>query len=77
MHEIKYLKWLSSDTSTNWWHDSADPDELDDSLANGAVGITSNPVLIKQSLYSRPDIWKSVISDISGDLKGPEKAEEI
>jgi transaldolase len=77
MPEIKYLKWLSGSTSTKWWHDSADPDELNESLANGAAGVTTNPVLIKQSLYSRPDIWDPLISDISRDLKGPEKAEEI
>jgi len=77
MSEIKYLKWLSSNTATNWWHDSADPDELNESLANGAVGVTTNPVLIRQSLYSRPDIWEPVLADMPKDLKGPEKAEEI
>lgn len=77
MSENKYLKWLSVRTPTAWWHDSADPEELAVGMANGAVGITTNPVLVRQSLYSRPDIWKSLLADIPKELKGSEKAEEI
>lgn len=77
MSENKYLKWLASKTPTAWWHDSADPDELATGMANGAVGVTTNPVLIRQSLYSRPDLWEPVLAGIPKELKGPEKAEEI
>jgi len=77
MSENAYLKWLSSNTPSSWWHDSADPDELDIAIANGAVGVTTNPVLVKQSLYSRPDIWRLVIEDIPKDIRGPYKVEEI
>jgi transaldolase len=77
MDEIKFLKWLSSETNSNWWHDSADPDELKVSIENGAVGVTTNPLLIKLSLFSRPEIWNSVLSSVPKDLKGAEKAEAI
>jgi transaldolase len=77
MSENAYLKWLSSNTPSSWWHDSADPDELAVAMANGAVGVTTNPVLVKQSLYSRPEIWRPVIEDIPKDITGPYKAEEI
>lgn len=77
MDEIKFLKWLSSETNSNWWHDSADPDELKVSIENGAVGVTTNPLLIKLSLFSRPEIWNSVLSGIPKDLQGAEKAEAI
>lgn len=77
MDEIKFLKWLSSETNSNWWHDSADPDELKVSIENGAVGVTTNPLLIKLSLFSRPEIWNSVLSTIPRDLQGAEKAEAI
>lgn len=72
-----YLKWLSENSATAWWHDSADPDELKTSMGNGAVGVTTNPLLIKQSLFSRPEIWEPVIADVPRDLKGADKAEAI
>jgi transaldolase len=77
MNDIQYLKWLSEKTATAWWHDSADPDELRTSIGNGAVGVTTNPLLIKLSLFARPDIWAPVIADVPRDLKGAEKAEAI
>jgi transaldolase len=77
MGEIKFLKWLSSETNSNWWHDSADPDELKVSIENGAVGVTTNPLLIKLSLFSKPEIWNSVLSSVPKDLQGAEKAEAI
>lgn len=77
MSENNYLKWLSGDTKSNWWHDSADPDELAQALSNGAVGVTTNPVLVKQAIYTRPELWKPLLDSIHKDLKGAEKAEEI
>ena len=77
MSEIKYLKWLASETKSNWWHDSADPDELKLSIANGAVGTTTNPLLIKLSMFSRPEIWTPKLVDIPRDITGAEKAEAI
>jgi transaldolase len=77
MDEIKFLKWLSSETNSNWWHDSADPDELKVSIENGAVGVTTNPLLIKLSLFSKPEIWNSILSSVPKDLQGAEKAEAI
>jgi transaldolase len=77
MSEIKYLKWLSERTPTSWWHDSADPDEIKAGIENGAVGVTTNPVLIGNSLYSRPDVWDPLLSNISRELTREEKAEKI
>jgi|LSQX01.1.fsa_nt_gb transaldolase len=77
MHEIKYLRWLSKSTSTFWWHDSADPDELKLSLSNGATGVTTNPCLIGTSLKTRPEIWNELISTIPVIYKEDEKAERV
>lgn len=77
MSENRYLKWLVSETSTTWWHDSANLDELELGIANGATGVTTNPVLIAQSLYSRPEIWAPAMADIPANLKETEKAEII
>ena len=64
MGSIAFLKWVASDTTTSWWHDSADPDEIKASLANGAVGITTNPVLIAASLGAKPELWRPLLQDI-------------
>ena len=77
MQDIKYLKWLSEKTVTSWWHDSADPDELQESLLNGAVGVTTNPFLISVSLKTRPEVWGKMISTIPKTFTGDEKAEAI
>ena len=50
MAEPNYLKWLEKETPTTWWHDSADPAELDAGLANAATGVTTNPVLTYRAL---------------------------
>jgi len=77
MNGNKYLRWLASETQTQWWHDSADRDELQASLSNGAVGATTNPLLVKLTLFSRPDAWSAVLSGMPSGLGGEHKAESI
>ncbi|MHB1485829.1 MAG: transaldolase family protein [Saccharofermentanales bacterium] len=77
MSENGYLRWLSNETKTNWWHDSAIPDELDEAITNGAVGTTTNPLLVKQSLFAKPEFWKPMLADIPESLEPARKAEEI
>jgi hypothetical protein len=31
--EMNYLQWLSQETETVWWHDSAEPAEIAQGLA--------------------------------------------
>jgi len=70
-----YLKWLSG-TASWWWNDSAEYDSMDQAIANGSTGVTTNPLLIKRSLYGHPDFWRPYLDSAKG-LKGDEKAEEI
>lgn len=77
MHANQYLKWLSENTVTAWWHDSADPHEIEIGIANGAVGITTNPLLIKHALYKPDKIWAAALAGIPMELGRDEKAEEI
>ncbi|MDR3551605.1 MAG: transaldolase family protein [Clostridia bacterium] len=72
-----YLKWLSGSTVSNWWHDSADLITMDEAIANGATGVTTNPLLVKRSLYGFPDFWRPLLSDIPASWTGAQKAEEI
>lgn len=70
-----YLKWLS-ETDGFWWTDTAEIQTMDEAIENGATGVTTNPILIKKSLYGNPDFWRPYLDSAVG-LKGDEKAEEI
>lgn len=72
-----YLNWLSAETGSAWWHDSADIDELKDALQAGAVGVTTNPVLVRQAIYAKPDFWKPYLADMPQGISGTEKTLEI
>ena len=56
-----YLNWVIEHTPTVWWHDSADPTELAVGLSHGAVGVTTNPVLIAAAMKNRPAAWAPAI----------------
>ncbi len=42
---------------TRLWNDSADPGELAQSIAWGAVGATCNPAIALAAIRKRPDVW--------------------
>lgn len=77
MEQDNYLKWLVKETPTTWWQDSLDPEELDRGIANGATGLTSNPLLAYQAMMGRPDYWKASVQALPADLKGDERAEAL
>ena len=72
---MNYLQWLSQ-TDGYWWTDTADYATLDEAIENGATGVTTNPILIKKSLYANPEFWRPYLNSAIG-LKGDEKAEQI
>ena len=72
-----YLEWLAQGTPTKWWHDSAIPAEIEAAIANGALGVTTNPVLTYRSLQAVPDFWKPQVDEIPGDLAPALRAEEL
>lgn len=72
-----YLLWLSNETDSVWWNDSADLDELNDSLANGAQGVTTNPVLVAEAIYGNPEAWKPYLKEIPSDFPKNRKGEAI
>lgn len=75
--EQNYLQWLSSGTGTSWWHDSADPDELRQGLANGASGVTTNPVLAASTVEETPEKWSGVLSGMPAGIPKADKAEYL
>ena len=72
---MNYLQWLSQ-TDGHWWTDSAEMDTMNKAIENGATGVTTNPILIKKSLYGNPDYWRPYLASAKG-LSGDAKAEEI
>ena len=62
-----YLDWLRRDTPTRWWHDSADPAELDLALDRGACGATTNPVLVAAAMARAPAAWTDARTSVDDD----------
>ena len=78
MAELNYLQWLAAETRTAWWHDSGDPAELTTALANGAVGVTTNPVLAAVALKANRELWRDAIRAAVDSAKNPgAKAEAL
>lgn len=44
-----------------FWNDSCAPHELEDAVAHGAAGATSNPVIVHTAIKSDPKTWTPVL----------------
>jgi len=77
MENDSYLRWLVDATPTPWWHDSADPEELDRGLAQGACGVTTNPVLAYRALRAQPAFWREQVGPLDPGLDPGAKAERL
>ena len=53
--ENKFLRWMSQNTQSVYWHDSAIRAQQLEGFSNGAVGMTTNPFLVHQTLSQDPD----------------------
>lgn len=73
-----YFRWLTGSTKTAWWHDSADPAELQLGVERGAVGVTTNPYLSNLALRRNKKLWGKEIQDVLSKNPEPEtKAESL
>jgi len=78
MRQISYLQWAIENTRTAWWHDSAEPSELERGLERGAVGVTTNPFLCHLAVSKNKDKWTKEIADALREQPEPEtKAERL
>lgn len=73
MSEHKYLKWLSSQTQSVYWHDSAIRAEQLEAFSNGAVGMTTNPFLINATLTADRPFWDERLAELPRRLAGDDK----
>lgn len=78
MKKQNYLQWLASNTETSWWHDSCELSELEEAIRRGAIGVTTNPCLVQNTIYKNTDgMWDKLIQQ-SMELSQPiDKAEKI
>lgn len=77
MKDNNYLEWLSSETATVWWHDSGDPAEIEQGKAWGAVGVTTNPVLVFRAIQDNLPKWGNALREIGKALSPRDKAERL
>ncbi len=78
MRSSTYLNWLIENTKTAWWHDSADPVEIQLGLERGAIGVTTNPFLLNLALSQNRETWAADVDSVLDRHPGAEqKAEEL
>lgn len=51
----------TSELGTDFWNDSCDPEELSEAIAHGAVGATSNPVIVSTVVQNNLARWSERI----------------
>src|SRR4051812_37546127 len=51
----------------DWWNDSGVPDELSEAVALGAVGGTSNPVIVSQAVKAQPALCNPIIDRLAAE----------
>lgn len=71
-----YLQWLSQ-TSTAWWNDSGEPEQLTRALQHGATGVTTNPFLTNQALRAPQNPWTALAKNLPADLSAEQRAEAL
>ena len=71
-----YLDWLLANTKTEWWHDSADPPELQLGLERGAIGVTTNPFLSAVTIGRKRPEWAAAM-EAARSLSGEQRAEAL
>ncbi len=77
MTQTGYLQWAIENTRTVWWHDSAEPGELERGIRRGAVGATTNPFLSHLALSKNRHEWTEEINNALSGHPEPEKKAEM
>jgi len=70
----KSLMTQTGEAGTDFWNDSCDLEQLSEALEHGAVGATSNPVIVLSTVKSNPELWNPVIDELVS--KNPHAAED-
>jgi transaldolase len=65
---------LTTERGADFWNDSCALNELGEAVRNGAVGATSNPVIVSTAVKADPATWTPVLDDLV--LAMPEGSED-
>lgn len=63
---IKTKMQLTGEAGTDFWNDSCSVKELSEAVAQGAVGATSNPVIVYNVVNQETDQWVGVLDQLIG-----------
>lgn len=58
---------LTNQTGSDFWNDSCDITELRDAINQGAVGATSNPVIVSTVVKKNPSTWGVILARLIQD----------
>lgn len=61
------LQRMAEETDTDYWNDSCSIQELEYAIPNGAVGATTNPVIVYNVLQKELHLWKDRIREVAGE----------
>jgi transaldolase len=64
-HPSSLLAMTQANPATALWNDSADPDELAQSIAFGAVGATCNPVIALAAVRAHQEKWTRRLAELA------------
>jgi transaldolase len=76
MNKTGYLQWAVENTRTVWWHDSAEPKELELGIQRGAIGATTNPFLSHLAVSKNKDAWADEVKSVLSNCSEPERKAE-
>ena len=69
-----YLSWLADETAFSWNNDSALQPQIEAALAQGAIGITTNPPLSYEALTAETDAYGEKLAALDKSLPSLEYA---
>ncbi len=77
MMQRNYLQLVAEKTPTQFWNDSAEPAEIQAALANGASGVTTNPILVTRTVQAHPERWHKVVRELARTMPAERIPHEI
>jgi transaldolase len=59
---------MATTTKTDWWNDSCSIEELNYAVEHGAVGATTNPVIVGNVLKKEMHLWEDTIKKLNKEF---------
>ena len=64
-YALSPLLQMARGTSTDWWNDSCDVDDLASAIQRGATGATSNPTIVLEVMRRNREYWWPRVREIA------------